>query len=200
MSSAGHPMTALVVEANRPIDNRVKWGSHSLGLIRILIDSTPDPIYVAGRFKLDRDCWPVRGMELPVTIDPADPSGFTVRWEEVPSIEDRVAANDLTLADPLGTREKTMKALAASGATSVETAEAAITSHMKRSPTEALTCNLQGASTGSFARAPMPSANTVWRRTSARPRPSMAQPTRSGAQSRRRRGSPPQPGRLGRSS
>ncbi len=116
MGEGGQQMTALVVEANDPIDNRVKAGKQSLGALRILIDE-PDPIFAGGWFKLDRDHWPVTGMELPVTIDPADPAGFEVLWDAVPGIEQRVAANDPTLADPLGTRKRTMAALHASGVT-----------------------------------------------------------------------------------
>ena len=116
MGAAVEQMTALVIEADDPLDNRVKLSKKSLGMVRILIDTKPDPIYVGRRFKLDRDHWPVRGMELPVTIDPADPEKFEIRWDEVPSIEERAAANDPTLADPVGTHNKAMEALIASGA------------------------------------------------------------------------------------
>lgn len=109
-------MTALVVEADDPLDNRIMVGKHTRGLVRILIDSESSPIYVARSFKLDRDHWPVGGMELPVTIDPADPEQFDVNWDEIPSMEERAAANDPSLADPIGTRRKAMERLIASGA------------------------------------------------------------------------------------
>ena len=48
----------------------------------------------------------VAGMEVPVTIDPDKPDRFEVDWDAVPDIEDRVAANDPTLADPAGARRK----------------------------------------------------------------------------------------------
>jgi hypothetical protein len=108
-------MTALVIEADDPLDNRIKLGKHSHGIVRILIETKSDSIYVWGRFKLDRDHWPVCGQELPVTIDPAHPKTFEIRWDEVPSIEERAAANDLTLADPVGTRKRTMQKLIDSG-------------------------------------------------------------------------------------
>jgi hypothetical protein len=114
--AGGETMTALVVEADDPLDNLVKLGKQARGTVRILIETEPAPIYVAGRFKLDRDHWPVRGMELPVTIDPAKPDQFEIDWDAVPSIEERAADNDLTLADPAGTRKRTMEALLASGA------------------------------------------------------------------------------------
>lgn len=112
----GEQMTALVVVADDPLDNYLKVGKDGRGTVRILIDTEPAPIYVARGFKLDRDHWPVRGMELPVTIDPAKPDQFEVNWAMVPSIEERTGANDPTLADPVGTRKKTMEALIASGA------------------------------------------------------------------------------------
>jgi hypothetical protein len=109
-------MTALVVEADDPLDNRVKVGKSTQGTVRILIDTKPAATYVARSFKLDRDHWPIRGMELPVLIDPAKPDQFEIDWEQVPSIEERAAANDPTLADPRGTKKKTMETLIASGA------------------------------------------------------------------------------------
>jgi hypothetical protein len=110
-------MTGLVVETDDPLDNRIKVGKGTRGTVRILVDAKPAPIYVANSFKLDREHWPVRGMQLPVSIDPAKPEKFEVNWEEVPSIEERAAANDATLADPIGAHKKTMEALIASGAT-----------------------------------------------------------------------------------
>jgi hypothetical protein len=112
--SSAPRMTALVVETDDPLDNRMGRGDHSLGLVRILTDG-PSPLLAAGRFKLDRDHWVVRGMRLPVAIDPAAPDGFEIAWEEVPSIEARVAANDPTLADPTATRDAVMQALGAAG-------------------------------------------------------------------------------------
>jgi hypothetical protein len=112
---AAQQMNALVVHADDPLDNRIKIGTHGRSQLRILVDAQPAPIYTVRGFKLDRDHWPVRGMHLPVTIDPSDPSRFEVDWARVPSIEQRVAANDPTLADPVGTQRRTMEKLIASG-------------------------------------------------------------------------------------
>ncbi len=109
-------MTGLVIEADDPLDNRIKLGRSGKGQVRILVDSNPSPIYVARDFKLDKDHWPVVGMELPVTIDPAEPGKFEIRWDEVPSMEQRAAANDPTLADPVGARKGAQQALLESGA------------------------------------------------------------------------------------
>jgi hypothetical protein len=109
----GERATALVVQAENPLDNRLKHGDAGRGHIWAVIGSAPNATYVTRKFELDRDRWPVRGMELPVSFDAANPSQFEVRWDEVPSIEDRAASNDPTLADPVGTRKRTMEAVRA---------------------------------------------------------------------------------------
>lgn len=108
-------MVALVIEADDPLDNRITLG-RSKGTVRILIDAQPDPIYVARDVKLDRDHWLVPGMQLPVSIDPAHPEKFEIRWDQIPSMVQRAAANDPTLTDPAGTKKCTQQALIASGA------------------------------------------------------------------------------------
>ena len=110
------PMVALVIEAEDPLDNRITFGGSSRGTVRILIDAEPDPIYVARDLKLDRDHWLVPGMQLPVMIDPAHPDRFEIRWDQIPSMAQRAAANDPTLADPVATKKRTQQALLASGA------------------------------------------------------------------------------------
>src|SRR4051812_9508506 len=50
-------------------------------------------------------------MEVPVTIDPARPDAFEVDWAAVPSMADRAAANDPTLADPMGAGRRVAEAI-----------------------------------------------------------------------------------------
>jgi hypothetical protein len=101
--------TALVVHAAAPaVDG--EWGGNP-GLVEILVDAGSGPISVSRRFKLTKGRWLVAGMEVPVTIDPDKPDRFEVDWDAVPDIEDRVAANDPTLADPAGARRKVAGAL-----------------------------------------------------------------------------------------
>ena len=110
------PMVALVIEADDPLDNRITFGRSSAGTVRILIDAERDPIYVARDFKLDRDHWLVPGMQVPVMVDPSHPETFEIRWDQIPSMVQRAASNDPTLADPVGTKKKTQQVLLASGA------------------------------------------------------------------------------------
>ena len=110
-------MRALVVAADAPVDN-ASWlsrGRYYDGNVRILIDEGSEPIYVARTFRLDEDHWLVPGMEIPVKIDPARPSEFEIDWAGVPSIEERVAANDPVLADPRAARRSVTEALEAVG-------------------------------------------------------------------------------------
>ena len=99
-------MTALVTEAESPLDNAIQIGKHFLSTIRIAIDYATPPIYTAAAFKLERDHWLVRGMSVPVMIDPAYPEGFQVLWDEVPGMEQLAAAREPALCDPIGTRAK----------------------------------------------------------------------------------------------
>lgn len=99
-------MSALVVEAEAPLDNRVLIGRLTLGTVRILIEDATPQIYTAGKFKLDPDHWLVRGMTIPVSIDREKPQEFSIDWDAIPSMRERAAANDPTLVDPVGTQKK----------------------------------------------------------------------------------------------
>lgn len=107
--------TALVIDADPPVSG-ARWGDGRQGMVTILVDDGSNgPICVARRLRLGEDRWLVRGMEIPVSIDPARPERFEIEWDAIPSIEARTAANDSTLADPRGTRRKLAAALASAG-------------------------------------------------------------------------------------
>ncbi|HEY7257007.1 MAG TPA: hypothetical protein VH476_10030 [Solirubrobacterales bacterium] len=115
-NAPGLRATALVIDADPPVSGRALWGSSAKGTVTILIDDGPDgPICVARDFKLTEDRWLVRGMEIPVSLDPSRPERFEVEWDAIPSIEERVAANDPTLADPVATRGRIAAALESAG-------------------------------------------------------------------------------------
>jgi hypothetical protein len=106
--------TALVVEAEPPLDNLLKLGRRTHGSVRILIGAGRDAIYVlGGRHPRDRDHWLVRGMEVPVSIDRAHPEDFEVAWVEIPSMPERAAAGDPALVDPLAARKRVGEAVIA---------------------------------------------------------------------------------------
>jgi hypothetical protein len=107
----GMRATALVVEADAPPHGAPLVGNGSHGTVRILVDTGSGAAPISRMFKFKDDHWLVRGMEVPVTVDPAQPDRFEVDWGAVPSMGDRVAANDPTLADPIGTARRVAEAL-----------------------------------------------------------------------------------------
>jgi hypothetical protein len=64
-----------------------------------------------GKIRMTEAHWLVPGMDLVVTPDPNHPDRFEVDWDSVPSMEDRAAANDPALADPVAARRKVAHAL-----------------------------------------------------------------------------------------
>jgi hypothetical protein len=65
--------------------------------------------------QLDRDRWLVPGMEVTIEIDPEREQKvhtFTIDWDSVPTIAERVSANDPALADPRTARQAAHEAQA----------------------------------------------------------------------------------------
>jgi hypothetical protein len=113
--------TALVVEADAPPQGAPLVGRGSHGTVRILVDTGSGATPISGKFKFKDDRWLVRGMDVPVTVDRSQPDSFEVDWGAVPSMGDRVAANDPTLADPIGTARRVAEAV---GLTQADTGRA----------------------------------------------------------------------------
>ncbi len=64
-----------------------------------------DDVEVRAGCTVHRDKSLLAGSVLPVRVDPADPERLEIRWEEVPTIEQRIAAGDPVILDPEGTWE-----------------------------------------------------------------------------------------------
>src|SRR5437868_8509270 len=62
-----------------------------------------EPAYVVHRCRIHRHKIPVPGFVLPVDVDPLDPEQLDVRWDEVPTIEERIANGDPAILDPEAT-------------------------------------------------------------------------------------------------
>src|SRR4051794_4829635 len=108
---SGTRLTALVIDADAPPQGAPPFGRGSHGRVRIVVDNGSGAAALSAPFKFKEDRWLVPGMEVAVTIDPARPDHFEVDWEAVPSMSDRVAANDPTLADPMGAGRRVAAAL-----------------------------------------------------------------------------------------
>jgi hypothetical protein len=114
-ASLGPTVSALVTATEEPIDNAGGTSSHSVAQTQVFV-SLPTGAFVGVRgLRLDPDHWLVEGMTVPVSIDPAHPNDFEIDWANVPSIQDRVAANDPSLLDPMAARLSNWDALAAAG-------------------------------------------------------------------------------------
>jgi hypothetical protein len=111
VSAGGVNATGLVVEADAPPQGAPPMGAGSHGTVRILVDAGSGPVTSTTKFRFSDAHWLVPGMEIAVTIDPAQPGRFELDWGTIPAMADRVAANDPTLADPLGARLKVTQAL-----------------------------------------------------------------------------------------
>jgi hypothetical protein len=105
--------TGLVVGTTDPVDNRLRLGNRNGGWVRVISDVGGNRLNVVGRFDLTEKRWLVVGMEIPVTLDPERPGGFAIDWDAIPSMEERVAANDPTLVDPIGAQKRAREALLA---------------------------------------------------------------------------------------
>jgi hypothetical protein len=105
--------TGLVVGTTDPVDNKLRLGNRNRGWVRVIADAGGSRVNAVGRFDLTKNRWLVVGMEIPVMVDPDKPGGFEIDWEAIPSMEQRVAANDPTLADPIGAQKRAREALLA---------------------------------------------------------------------------------------
>jgi hypothetical protein len=109
--------TGLVVGTTDPVDNKLRFRNRNRGWVRVIADANGNQVNAVGRFDLTENRWLVVGMEIPVRVDPQRPRDFEIDWDTIPSMEERVAANDPTLADPLAAHKRAQDALlAANGA------------------------------------------------------------------------------------
>jgi hypothetical protein len=116
--------TGLVVGTTDPITNKLRLGNRNRGWVRVIADAGGNRVNAVGRFDLTENRWLVVGMEIPVRIDPEKPGGFAIDWDSIPSMEERVAANDPTLTDPIGAQKRAQKALFATSAAADNSADA----------------------------------------------------------------------------
>ena len=100
------PEKAFVMYAEAPVEHAPSFGKGSQRSIGLLIDSGAGGRQVSVHAKHDADKWLVPGMDVGVRVDPGDADNVEIAWEELPSIEARVAAGDPTLVDPIGAEQK----------------------------------------------------------------------------------------------
>jgi hypothetical protein len=86
----------------------MSWWTSSVWL-RVTAPGVP-PAYVVHHDRFHRDRTPVRGFVLPVDIDPSDVQRVRIRWDETPTIAQRIAGSDPAILDPEGTWRRVAEA------------------------------------------------------------------------------------------
>jgi hypothetical protein len=104
------PEQAFVLDAEAPVEHAPSFGKGSQRSIGLLIDSGAGPRHVSVHAKHDADKWLVPGAVVGVRVDPDDADNVEIAWDELPSIEARVAAGDPTLVDPIGAEQRVSQA------------------------------------------------------------------------------------------
>jgi hypothetical protein len=88
---------ALVVRGD-PGYSAMTWWSARI-LLRVAVGGQ-EPVFVTHECNVVREKTPLAGMVLPVDAQRSDPSVVRIRWDEVPTIEQRVASRDPLILDP----------------------------------------------------------------------------------------------------
>jgi hypothetical protein len=86
----------------------LSWWTSSVWL-RVSAPGVP-PAYVVHRDRFHRDRAPVRGFVLAVDVDPNDWQRLQIRWDETPTIAQRIADGDPAILDPEGTWRRVTEA------------------------------------------------------------------------------------------
>ncbi|HKD97549.1 MAG TPA: hypothetical protein VKB69_08080 [Micromonosporaceae bacterium] len=98
---------ALVASAEAPPQGLPSFGRQAQGVVRVVVDGRQ--LTTTARYS-DKH-WLVRGMDVPVLLDPARPGTFEVDWDAIPDMRSRAAANDPALADPIAAAQRVARAL-----------------------------------------------------------------------------------------
>jgi hypothetical protein len=91
------PGHALVLQGD-PGYSGLSWWTAFLRL-RVTVDGH-EPIDVRHECTAVREKTPFTGMVLPVDVEREDPTQVRIRWDEVPTIEQRIASGDPLIFDP----------------------------------------------------------------------------------------------------
>jgi hypothetical protein len=88
---------ALVVRGDPGYSAMTRWSARVL--LRIAVGGG-EPVFVTHECTVVREKTPLAGMVLPVDVERSDPTVVRIRWEEVPSIEQRLASREPLILDP----------------------------------------------------------------------------------------------------
>jgi hypothetical protein len=88
---------ALVIRGDPGYSAMTLWSSRIL--LRVVV-AGQEPVFVTHECNVVREKTPLAGMVLPVDVERSDPKVVRIRWDEVPSIEQRIASRDPLILDP----------------------------------------------------------------------------------------------------
>jgi hypothetical protein len=94
------PGTATVLEGNSGWSDLANWtGSYRL---RVRVPGRAE-FDVAHLSWIIREKHPVRGFQLPITLNADDPTDLRVEWDQAPTMDQRIAQRDPAILDPVRT-------------------------------------------------------------------------------------------------
>jgi hypothetical protein len=108
MSLFGHPKVdttnyvstnAIVLSGDNGMSGTTSW-SALIDLVVTLPGKPPFRVRYDGMIHRDKEL--IDGFEVPVRVDPDDPSKVEINWDEVPTVEQRIANRDPAIFDPVG--------------------------------------------------------------------------------------------------
>jgi hypothetical protein len=102
-AAEGVRASALVIGGDSGISGTTSW--LSLARLRVMIPDRP-PVVVTHECMVERGKELLEGFTIPIRVDPATPERLEIIWDEVPTIEQRIADRDPTILDPEGTWER----------------------------------------------------------------------------------------------
>jgi len=102
-----HSAQALVVAADCGYSTMTWWTA----TVRLLVSvAGRRPALVTHRCVVERGKDLIDGFSIPVDVDRDDPTRLAIRWDEVPTISERIAGRDPAILDPEGSWRRTRHA------------------------------------------------------------------------------------------
>ena len=100
--------TGLVIDAPAPPEGgpRLGPGAHATGRVQADLGSGSRLFDV--KLRMSEEHWLAPGMDVALRFDPEHPNSVAIDWERMPSMEERVAANEPALTDPVAARRGAM--------------------------------------------------------------------------------------------
>jgi hypothetical protein len=95
--------TAVVVSGDSGVSGTTRWSA----VVELEVD-LPGTGGTALTYKgmVDREKQLCECFDVPIAIDPGKPRSFAIRWDDVPTVAQRIAARDPAIVDPVATWDR----------------------------------------------------------------------------------------------